>query len=374
MDSKQMLFALIRIAVCGEPPREEVRTNCTPQMLRQVYALGAKHDLAHLIGQGASKLQLPDSPELEMCKKAAMTALVRQTQQEYDLQKLFRLLEDTCIFFLPLKGAVLRSFYPEPWQRTSCDIDIMVKKEDIPRATALLKGEGWTQWEQSSNEITFVSKGKTVLELHHGFMDAHVELPVKALLEDIWQYTRPVAGAEYHMELPEEWLYCCHLAHMAKHIVYGGCGIRPFLDLWIMHKKTPRIVLPEGSGLEVFAHGVNKLAQIWFGDQSMDEPSEKLQEFILSGGTYGSLKNQVKMQQQKKGGKGNYLISRIFPPIAEMCGLFPILQKRVYLLPAFYIVRWCRLLFTGKWKKPMQELELLKEASDVEELITYLGL
>lgn len=374
MNSVELLMALIRIALCGEAPAEAVKTQCTPQMLQQVYALAEKHDLAHLAGHGASKLQLPDSASLEICKAAAMAALVRQTRQEYDQQKLYHLLEKEEISFLPLKGAVIRELYPEPWQRTSCDVDILVKREDVSRAMALLEAEGWRRWEQSSNEITFLSPGKTVLELHFSLMEDHVILPVKELLADVWQYALPVEGKKYQMALPDNWFYCCHLAHMAKHILYGGCGVRTFLDLWILRKKTPRLELPEGSGLEELGAAANRLAQIWFDREPMDEMSEKLQDFILSGGAFGNLKNQVDMQRQQKGGKGKYLWRRIFPRAAEMRNLFPVLQKHAYLIPLFYIVRWLRLLFGGKWKRSVRELEMLKEESKAEALITYLGL
>lgn len=379
MDTAKLLMALIRIAVCGETPTEEVKNACTPQMLEQVYTLGAKHDLAHLVGQGASKLQLEDSPVFGKCKKAAMAALVRHTRQAYDYQNICDLLETQKIPFLPLKGSVLRDFYPEPWLRTSCDMDILVKRKDIFRATELLEKAGWKQWEQSSNEITFTSKDNTVLELHHSLMEDHVTLPVKAILADIWQHAQPVNGKQYHMDLPAEWFYCCHLAHMAKHMVYGGCGVRPFLDLWVLDKKMPRHCLPAGSGLEKFGQAAEKLSRVWFDREPMDEMSFLLQEYVLSGGTYGSLKNQVDMQQVKKGGKGNYLLGRIFPPFSEMGGLFPVLQKHPWLTPVFYIVRLFRLLFGGKWKRSVRELQTVNAVSKDEKaetiaLIHYLGL
>ena len=374
MDTVQLLMALIRIAVCGEAPTETVKRQCTPEMMEKVYTLGAKHDLAHLVGQGASKLQLEDSPVFGKCKKAAMTALVRHTRQAYDYQNICDLLETQKIPFLPLKGSVLRDFYPEHWLRTSCDMDILVKTEDISCATELLENAGWKQWEQSSNEITFTSKDNTVLELHYSLVEDHVTLPVKAILADIWQHTQPVNGKQYHMELPAEWFYCCHLAHMAKHMVYGGCGVRPFLDLWILDKKYPQLKLPEGSGLEDFSCVAKKLAQVWFDRVPMDEKSHLLQDYILAGGAFGSLKNQVDMQRVKKGGKGNYLLGRIFPPFSEMGGLFPVLQKHPWLTPVFYIVRLFRLLFGGKWKRSVRELEMLKEETKAEELLTYLGL
>lgn len=376
MDTVQLLLAMIRVAICGETPTEELKKACTPENLEKVYTLSARHDLAHLVGQGASKIQLTESPSLEKCKKAAMSAFVRQTQQEYDLQKLYALLEGANICFLPLKGAVLRSFYPEPWQRTSCDIDIMVRKEDMAQATDLLKAEGWKQWEQSSNEITFVSTGNTVLELHHSLLEDHVTMPVEKRLDNLWQYTQPIKGKRCHMELPDQWFYCCHLAHMAKHIAYGGCGIRPFLDLWILDKKMPCRSLPAGSGLEQFEKAAHKLAQCWFSQEPMDEMSRTLQDYILSGGAYGSLKNQVEMQKVKKGGKGKYLMGRIFPPYSEMRGLFPVLQKHRWLTPVFYIVRPIRLLFGGSWKQHTRELKFMDSSKqkETEKLLNYLGL
>lgn len=369
METIDVLLALIRIAVCGETPTEKLKNACTAQMLEQVYTLSQKHDLAHLAGQGVSKMNLPENQVLEKCKKAAMVALMRQTQQEYDQRKLYELLEKEEIFFLPLKGAVLRDLYPEPWQRTSCDIDILVKKEDMQRAADMLSRENWKRWEQSSNEITFTSPGNTVLELHHSIMEEHVSLKAKACLADLWQYAKPVGEKTYQMELPASWFYCCHLAHMAKHILNGGCGMRPFLDLWILEQKLPERKVPEESGLEAFANVVNKLSGVWFSGEPKDETSHRLQEYILSGGAYGNQKNRVSMQKVQKGGSGKYLWNRIFPSPAEMRGLFPVLQKKAWLMPIYYIVRPFRLLFGGKWRRAALELGSVKTETETERML-----
>lgn len=374
MDTVQLLTALMAVAVCDETPAEELKSYCTAEALEQVYTLGAKHDVAHLAGQGASKLQLPESDALEKCKKAAMLALVRQTRQSYDLQMLCTLFEEGNVPFLPLKGAVMRKYYPQDWMRTGCDIDILVKKEDLPRAIQLLEQNRWKQQMRSSNDVAFLSRGGTLLELHFALMEEHVALPVKQCLEDIWQYARPAAGKKCQMELPEQWFYCCHMAHMAKHIVYGGCGIRPFLDLWLLDQKIDSLRLPEGTGLESFADATIRLARVWFSGEQMDRKSALLQEYILSGGAYGNVKNRVAVQQIQKGGKGRLLFSRMFPPAGEMKGLFPVLQKHSWLLPVFYALRWLRLLIGKKWKQSVAELELIKADTDAEELITYLGL
>lgn len=42
------------------------------------------------------------------------------------------------ISYMPLKGSLIRDWYPEPWMHTCTDMEILVKKEDIECATAIL--------------------------------------------------------------------------------------------------------------------------------------------------------------------------------------------------------------------------------------------
>ena len=58
MDAWQLILELIGIAVCGKAPTQALIRACTPEKLLEAYDLAARHDLAHLVGQGASKLQL----------------------------------------------------------------------------------------------------------------------------------------------------------------------------------------------------------------------------------------------------------------------------------------------------------------------------
>lgn len=58
------------------------------------------------------------------------------------------------------------------------------------------------------------------------------------ILDRIWNVAEPVEGFSHQYKMPDEWFRFYHLAHMAKHVTNGGCGIRPFLDLWIMDRKA----------------------------------------------------------------------------------------------------------------------------------------
>ena len=140
-----------------------------------------------------------------------------------------------------------------------------------------------------------------------------------------------------------------HIAHMAKHFETGGCGIRPFLDLWILDNledidQSARDSLLTQGGLLQFAQTSRKLSQVWFSDRKSDTLLLQLQNFILYGGAYGTTANRVALQQIKKGGQFGYILSRIFVPFTKLKRYYPILEKHPWLMPFMQIRRWFMLL------------------------------
>lgn len=384
MDTTQLLLALIRIAVCGEAPNAELKAACTPEALTQVFSLASRHDLAHLVGQGASKLSLPDSEPLQLCKKAAMQAFFRFAKQQHTCKAVCQALEQAEIPFIPLKGSVLRDYYPEGWMRTSCDLDILVKEQTLAQARSLLEQGGWSFRDETSHDVAFVSPDGVHLELHYSTIEDYVSEKGKKIMEGIWQAATPLPGKKYHMVISDALFYYYHMAHMAKHFIHGGCGIRSFLDVWVMNHRMefdpdPRKALLAEGELTAFGRASERLAEIWFSGAPMDEDSQNFQNFVLSGGTYGTVKNRVNLQQEQKGGKLKFALGRIFLSYDILKHQFPVLQKHRWLTPLYQVVRWCRLLFCGGVKRSVQELQTTAGVSQEEQsaagkLLRYLEL
>lgn len=139
MNTEQVLFALIRSVICDETIQDEVKADCTPEMLESVCDLATKHDLAHLAGHALSKLSLPESEPLKIMKQAAFQAVVRQVKQNYEYINVCKVLEDGEIPYIPLKGTVLWEYYPASWMRTSCDMDILVHEEVLDTVVEALR-------------------------------------------------------------------------------------------------------------------------------------------------------------------------------------------------------------------------------------------
>ena len=388
MNKQEILLALVRNVICGEKLDDNLISACTPEMLGEVYELSVKHDLPHLVGQALSKAAAPASDALDKCKRAAMSAFVRYLQQNHEYNRVCAVLEEAKIPFIPLKGSVLRDYYPEAWMRTSCDADILVKEEILDTATALLVEKlGYIAGKKTDHDITLRAASGFHLELHYDTIQERYEVNgCREVLADIWNHAAPKEPGEYHLYLTDEMFYFYHMAHMAKHFAVGGCGARAFLDIWIMNHKMSsdakkRHKLLEEGGLLQFAKAAESLSEVWFSGAEPSKMDTALSDYILRASLYGDKANRAAVGRAKNGGKWKYLLTqRVFMPYEYLKDEYPILKERRYLTPWYQVVRWCRMLRRkGGLNNTMKELKANavskeSESSAAANLLKHLGL
>lgn len=386
MDVAGILVCLLRREVCGGSADVGIKNALSPQMLQALYALSQKHDLAHLVAQALSGLGVLGTDPLSLeFKKQAMQAVYRYAKQDRDYRQICDAFEEACIPYIPLKGAVLRGFYPEPWMRTSCDIDILVKEAQLDAAAEVLTQKlNFRKEGKNSHDLSLFSPNGTHLELHYWAVDQEFLEQTKPVLMRIWQAAAPKEAGLYCHCLSDEMFYFYHIAHMAKHFENGGCGIRPFLDLWILNHRMEydregREALLSQGGMLQFARAAEKLSQVWFSGEEADPLSAKLERFILDGGVYGTLQNSVAVHQAQKGGRLRYALSKIFLPYRIIQYCYPILQKHRWLTPFYEVRRWLRLIFTKDARRSLRTLRTnatisSSEIASTADLMEYLGL
>ncbi len=357
-----ILFALIRSAISGEKLAQGEISEYSHDLLPRLLKISLKHDIVHLLIVGLMKNNLI-SQEDENIDKYVIKAVYRYERLKYDYENLCSILEKAQIPFIPLKGAVMREYYPEPWMRTSCDIDVLLHEEDIEKASAiLLDVYGYTYDEKGSHDVAFYSPAGVHVELHYGLVEDGRVKESSKVLQRVWSQAIAKAGFDYWLLMPDEMYYFYHVAHMAKHFEDGGCGIRPFIDLWILDSIQDQNIekrnqlLNEG-GLLKFAQAARRLSSIWFQNCEYDDVSKQMENYILRGGIYGSTKNRIIVHQQKKGGRFRYVLSKIVIPYDIIKFQYPVLQKYRWLTPFMQIRRWCKLIFCGHKKRVIDELK-----------------
>lgn len=356
MDLQKVLFALLKAAVGDKTLTEETKNACTDDVLERVFVLAKKHDLAHLPGC----LDLPDSALTQKMKKAAQLAMFRYVQLNYEFERICKTLDDGQIPYIPLKGTVIRAYYPESWMRTSCDMDILVHEEDLEKAVELLIKELSYQTDGKKNyhDISLFSKTGVHLELHFSICENTPKLD--SLLSQVWNYATPVSGCRYELEKNYQVFYL--LAHMSYHFAGGGCGLRSFLDLYLLqeqgyYEETQVKQYLSQCGLWSFYGGVCALIDVWFRGEPHTELTKQMAQFLLTGGAYGSGEFHIAIQQKKKGGKGKYILGRIFLPYRTLKIRYRILGKLPVLYPVMVVWRWIETLFSGKAKRVTTELD-----------------
>lgn len=345
----QTLFPLLRCAICGAKLTEEERNSFSPELLSELLALAEKHDLGHLLAYSLKQNGLIPEGNKEI-ETGIFKAVFRYERLNYEYERLCAALEEAKIPFLPLKGSFLRKYYPEPWMRTSCDIDILVHREDLERAIAYLtENLQYVETERATHDVSLYSPQNVHLELHFDLVEEGRAKNATDVLSSVWENLSLREGSAYFYEMSDAFFYFYHIAHMAKHFETGGCGIRPFLDLWILDgiegaDKAARDALLEQGGLLQFAEAARRLSEVWFGACEHDGLTEQMQAFLLHGGVYGSTDNRVALNQRKQGGRLGYFFSRLFVTRERLQRYYPVLKKHPWLMPAMQVRRWFMLL------------------------------
>lgn len=370
MNISDILFSLLRFAVCSEPLSEEVGESINDESLEKLYKISKSHDMAHLVAAALAECESFDrsSPYGMAFFKMQLSAVKRYERINYELGRVHEVLSGEKIPFIPLKGTVIRKYYPEPWMRTSSDIDILVRPEDLEKAvSAVAEKLDYRIGQKTSHDENLFSPIGVHLELHYDLIESGRIMICDELLENIWEYAFPTGGYEY--ELSDEMYYFYHLAHMAKHITGGGCGIRPFMDLWVLehrveHSDERRDVLLREGGLYTFAVAMRDLSKVWFENAESNELSQQLSELLLKSGAFGNVETSVTMLQARWGGKGKFVLSRVFPPVDTLKCFYPVLEKHKWLLPVCYVRRWITYLSPEKRKKTFKELGAIRGSLD----------
>ncbi len=364
MQTKELFFALLKCELCGTVFD---KTDITYDFAR-LMKFARKFDLEHLIADALIKSDMiPDNENAgKQCKQARLLAVYRDNSLACGLQRVKDILNNNGIDFIPLKGTVIKDIYPEAWMRTRCDIDILVHKGDVKAATNVLVKSGFEQDKIPPGQLhTSLRCNEIHLELHHSLCDGFTS--TDEALSKVWEFSYIKNECEY-AQAPE-YLAFYVITHMRRHLLSGGCGIRPFADIYLMKKKNffdeakLRALLDKTNLLQFYACICN-LIGYWFEGEERNELAGRLEEYLFEGGLYGSIGNQMAVISADNKSRFKTLLGRIFLDHDSMCHLYPSLKRRKMLLPAYYIVRISSAVLGKGRQKYKEKLRVLFRQTD----------
>lgn len=343
-----------------------VKEQLTPNAVSALCSLAIRHDLAYIVSSSLHKCgSKREDAACSVLDQKAIISVYRNEQLQYAFARICDAFDQASIPYIPLKGSVIRPYYPQECMRTSCDIDILVKEESLEAAIDTLLRKGFTRGDKNYHDVSLFSQAGVHLELHFNIQENIDKLD--AVLRDAWRYARLTDGSRY--QFADEFFVFHMFAHMSYHFLSGGCGVKSLMDVWVMKHKMGLTYecareLLEKADIYRFAAEISNLAEICFSGMPKDELSDAILSYIFGGGVYGTSQNKIAVKKTKAKSTASYALRRLFLPYKDMATLYPILHKLPVLLPFCRIARWCKMLFGGKMKRSIRELKAASNVPD----------
>lgn len=379
------LLELIDFALAdGTAPEIE-----TEEVWENIYRLSQFHKIQSLIFHAVQKLpkeQRPPESILKKIQQAGSLEIARDMVQKAAQMELLTAFEKAGIAVLPLKGFLIKQFYPDTSMRMMADLDILFPVEKEKETEGVLTALGYVCEHKDSHHSVYMRHPFMNIEMHYNMIGNDSLLD--AYYDNIWERLELEPGMSYIYRLKWEDFYIFMIAHLAKHFQSGGSGIRSVIDVQqfldkMEEKLDWKYIDEELRKIELtqFEQHMKNLTAIWFGGEKETEFYAQLREFIQNSGIYGTLENlgvQRAVRAGRKGWKGKMQmwLNVIFLPYKEMKMQYPYLLKCPVLLPIAWIQRFFRIIFLRR-KKAKRILSSMNAESDVvkahQELFEKLG-
>ena len=341
---------LASCAVNGETPDAE---RVKRMNLNELYTAANRHLVTAIIAYALESAGIRDKAFTQAKAKAIRKNVLFDEERAIVLARL----EKAGIWYMPLKGSVLKDLYPKTGMRQMADNDILYDVSRSKDIRAIMESLGFrtVSFVKDTYHHDHYNKEPVCnFEMHRALFVPGTDDAIFRYYEKIREKMIPDEGKTCRYHLSPEDFYLYMIAHEYKHFSGGGTGLRSLLDTYVYVKKRGDSLdweyiagELETLALTDFERRNRELSLRLFEGEAMSEEDSEMLDYILDSGTYGTMAHRVKKQIEKKG-RLRYFISRAFLPYRHMCSLYPVLEKVPVLLPVCWILRWVKALKTKR--------------------------
>ena len=385
-----ILFYLIACALHDEKPDENILYGVN---LDNLFTLSKRHSLSpvvYMAVQNTEAFHHANQTTTKQWKELKEKAIRKSIMLDAERQQILAELEKNHIWYMPLKGSVLKYLYPKEGMREMSDNDILFDAKYQKKVRSLFELRGYDVISYGKyNEDVYQKRPVYNFEMHTSLFP-DLSYPQFALFDKAVQ-DRMVTDVDtvYGRHLNNEDSYIYLIAHTYKHHSASGTGLRSLVDLYLMHKNYGEsldwkyvmqylhqmgIDAFEEKCLNLAKHLLDKPEPVDILSLPIDE-KDLLMTLCLSG-TYGTIENQIKNnfniycdEKEASGEEARiiYYFRRLFPN-RNWCKMrYPFFYRYPVLLPFLWIYRVFKVLVFER-KKVQYEINV------VEQIFTHTSL
>lgn len=303
-------------AINGHTPDLELLDSLN---LDDLLYISKKHMLSSMVGQILLKYGYNNSG----FNKSISLAQSREIVYDNELKLVKSALENSGIWYMPLKGMVLKDMYPEFAMREMCDVDILFdSKRDLDVKCQMEKLGYETKVFNKFNDDKYLKTPFSSIEMHRVLYDDKHDKKLKDYYSNIKEklIKDPDNSFGYHFSPEDFYIYL--ISHTYKHYYLGGTGLRSLIDIYIYIQKNDlnmSYISEEVGKLDIssFEKEIRELSFHLFNNQELNQAENEMLDYIIQSGVYGSLHHAVQNEVNRNKGKRYYLLRRIFGPIRK---------------------------------------------------------
>lgn len=294
----------------------------------------------------------------------ALNAIRLNVMMNTEKNVVFDRLNEAGIWYMPLKGCVIKEYYPNPNLREMGDIDVLIAPENGEKVRGVMEALGYLCWEYNiSYDDIYHKEPIYTFEMHrYLFLDKHAEWV--QYYSDIDKRLLPSAVNAFEYSMSDEDFYIYFILHGLKHFRGSGIGMRFLLDIYLFHKtKTLNRSYVDRELKKLGADSDESifvsLAEKVFGGETHCDPNNLPEDetnallLMMYAGIYGNMNLRVASNMKSfadKDGKTTklrYVTRRVFSITPEYQRRYPTLYRHRITRPLVFLIR----VFTGMTKK-----------------------
>ena len=312
---KTLYNDVLYLLACAANGEKADKNRIEAMDLDALYTLCKEHKITALISSVLAEHIKTDPEQYAKWQQEQMKALYRDLNFAAERAKILAYLEKTGIWHMPLKGIVLKDYYPKPELREFADNDILFDEKFAEQVEQYMLGEGYQRKQSDSGHVMEYEKEPCFnFEMHRSlyhsnnpaFYNYYKDVKNRLLKDDKNQYG-------YHFS--DEDFYVFMVSHIYRHYRDNGVGIRNLLDIYIYNKALADglnyvYIEAELDKMEsaAFEKQMRQLAQTAFGSDmpAFDAQQEQVLQYYFASGAFGSLKTMMSNKMKKTIGQTDF--------------------------------------------------------------------
>ena len=358
-EQKDLIY-LLSCAVNGLTPETERVQNID---LEKIYRLAKFHTVRAAVCIAAERAGINNEKLHDAMKKAVRKNILLDIERT----AVFEEFEKNGIWYMPLKGSILKELYPENGMREMADNDVLCNSAAQEKVRQIFLDRGYhTKSFGKANHDVYMKPPVLNFEIHSSLFSEYHSDKLYSYYQNTERFMIKDTDNKYGYHFSDEDFYIFMTAHEWKHFSGSGTGIRSLLDCYVFMQNKSAALDMDYIGEQVRKLGIcdfekerRELAMKLFSAEefpSLNESEESMLKSYFDYGTYGTLSHSVEKSVERyftekpDSSKLRYIWKKIFPDTEHMKTWYPFFYRHKLLLPIGYIWRWIKGIFKKREK------------------------